>query len=192
MFAYCGNNPVMRVDFSGTAYKPTVTMISIAGNGSKKQVHQPPDYIQIDSEKINCYGYAFGLDGNYDPGELSGHGKMYQDGKQFYTTEEIAALIKSDIDAGYIDARRIYNLDELQDDEYLVAMKTSDFLVEGKNQSDYHFAILLSNGTWANKQGHSPSRWNGLNGFAKVWDKFGQPGYYNTDTVYYAVKRRPQ
>ena len=55
--------------------------------------------------------------------------------------------------------------------------------------ADYHFAVQLSDGTWADKPGSTPSRWNKIDGTAEKWNLGSIIGYYNTPSIYFAVKR---
>lgn len=75
------------------------------------------------------------------------------------------------------------------DDEYIVAMKTSTIVIPSIGVADYHFAVQLSDGSWADKPGQTPSRWNVLDGTAIAWDLGNIKNYYNTKTVYFAVER---
>lgn len=54
--------------------------------------------------------------------------------------------------------------------------------------ADYHFAVLLSDGTWADKTGGLPSRWNVIDGTSATWDLGETKDYYNTESVYLAVE----
>lgn len=81
------------------------------------------------------------------------------------------------------EVRIVNSPDEAKENEYIVALKTTTSPIF----FDYHFARRLSDGTWADKQGVSVSRWNKLDGTALVWDGpfFWQ---YNSNTVFFAVK----
>ena len=67
-------------------------------------------------------------------------------------------------------------------------MRISTEAVPGYEYADYHFAVLLSNGTWADKTGRMPSKWNMIDGTAETWDLGEIKGYYNTESVYFAVE----
>ena len=84
--------------------------------------------------------------------------------------------------------RPIKNPSEKRDNEYLVAMKTSTFVVPGGSVADFHFVRQLSDGSWADKPGSNPSRWNVLDGFAATWPLSDLKDYYCTDTQFFAVK----
>lgn len=68
------------------------------------------------------------------------------------------------------------------DNEYIVAMKTSDIIIESIGVADYHFAVQLRDGTWSDKHGQTPSRWNAL-------DCGNIKNYYNTESVYFAARK---
>ena len=68
-------------------------------------------------------------------------------------------------------------------------MKTSTKIITSIGVADYHFAVQLSDGTWADKPGQLPSRWNVIDGTAKTWDLGKISKYYNTQSVYFAIER---
>jgi hypothetical protein len=46
----------------------------------------------------------------------------------------------------------------------------------------------LSDGTWADKPGQTPSRWNKIDGTSVIgWDLTGYKNYYNKGPIYFAV-----
>lgn len=51
---------------------------------------------------------------------------------------------------------------------------------------DYHFAVQLSNGKWADKVGFTESRYNRIDGTAIKWE-INEYQIYDSDTVYFAV-----
>ena len=73
--------------------------------------------------------------------------------------------------------------------EYIVAMKTSNIIIPSSGFADYYFAVQLSDGSWADKPGMTPSRWNQIDGTAKAWDLGNIKNYYNTDSVYFAEEK---
>lgn len=81
--------------------------------------------------------------------------------------------------------------EERNESEYIVALKNSSYIVPELGFADYHFAVLLSYGTWADKTGLAPSRWNKIDGMALRLDTVNYPpgnGYYNSRTIYFAVE----
>lgn len=85
--------------------------------------------------------------------------------------------------------RVVDSLKDKLDNEYIVAMKTSTIVIPSIGVADYHFAVQLSDGSWADKPGQMPSRWNALDGTAIAWDLSNVKNYYNTETVFFAVGR---
>lgn len=67
-------------------------------------------------------------------------------------------------------------------------MKTSTKIISELGIADYHFAVQLNDGTWADKPGGTPSRWNKIVGTDSTWDCGNIDGYYNTESVYFAVE----
>ena len=68
-------------------------------------------------------------------------------------------------------------------------MKTSSIILPGEACNDFHFAVLLSNGMWADKQGDHPSRWGVIDGYAATWDSYPGDGAYNSETRFFAVRK---
>ena len=210
-YAYCNNNPVAYIDPSG---KEPISLIifglAIFGfvfltgcsdepSTSNNTEHSPPeDYIQNNSARHNCYSYAFGLSRGADPGSftksmfLDKRAERMYDKKNAYSVEEISEFVIKDMKSLGKSVRIINSPSDKEVDEYIVALKTSDIVLEGI--ADYHFARQLSDGTWADKPGTYPSRWNEIDGTSELWDLGGlQYGtfyddYYNSDTIYFAVK----
>ena len=147
----------------------------------------PEDYRRENSENINCYGYAFGIESLWYPG-----GRSFSEGNAWTneaaSLEELAQYVLNDMKALHISARVIRDPAECGPDEYVVAMKSSTKLINGT--TDYHFAVQLSDGTWEDKQGACASRWNCLDGTDDTWDMYEGDGYYNTESVYFAVNKK--
>ena len=197
MFAYCGNNPVNRKDPTGqfwiTALIVTavVAVCTVTLSGCSAQPTKPSNYVQENSTNQNCYSYAFDLPHSANPGDYSVSGNsdyMFKD-KNIYTPEEITGFIQRDMDALNKSVRVVDSPKDKFDNEYIVAMKTSTIVIPSIGVADYHFAVQLSDGSWADKPGQTPSRWNVLDGAAIAWDLGNIKNYYNTETVYFAVER---
>jgi len=58
----------------------------------------------------------------------------------------------------------------------------------GGTVADYHFARQLSDGTWADKPGLEPARWNVLGDPESSWYYLNWADYYDTEPKYFAVK----
>ena len=196
LYAYCSNNPVMYVDPNGESailagIILTVVIIAAAVllSGCEKS-SPPPDYKENNSPCHNCYSYAFDLSEGGDPGDFSKGNKMY-DEKPIYDVDEIVDFVKRDMEKLGKDVRIVDSPQERLEGEYIVALKTSSYIVPEIGVADYHFAVLLSDGTWADKTGQGPSRWNEIDGMAVSWDAiaYGKGnGYYNSETRYFAIR----
>lgn len=94
------------------------------------------------------------------------------------------------------NVRVIDSPEDAKGNEYVVAMKTSTECFPNTQSADYHFAVLLKDGTWADKQGRAHSHQNLIDGTAPTWN-WGIPkdggndyvlDYYNKESVYFAVE----
>ena len=195
MFAYCGNNPVIRSDSSGEFWFLAAVAVAAAAaifSGCSERPAKPSNYVQENSTNQNCYSYAFGLPYSANPGDYSitnsNSDYMYKT-KSVYTPAEITTFIERDMDALNKPVRVVDSLKDKLDNEYIVAMKTSTIVIPSIGVADYHFAVQLSDGSWADKPGQMPSRWNALDGTAIAWDLSNVKNYYNTETVFFAVGR---
>ena len=195
MYSYCGFNPVMRVDKSGDFWSLIALGCVALGcvvffSGCSSSSNQPPsNYIDNKSTNQNCYSYAFGLPHAANPGDYSANNaseRMYYS-KKIYSTNEIANYVQRDMTALNKKVRIVKSPAEKLHDEFLVAMKSSTNVLWQTGAADYHFALQLSDGTWADKPGSTASRWNKIDGTAITWDLGNIKDYYNTETVYFAV-----
>ena len=197
MFAYCGNNPISRADPSGQFWMTglfvtaVVTVCSLVLSSCTAQPTAPSNYIQENSTNQNCYSYAFKLSHAANPGDYSKNSNsdyMFKN-KKIHTTAEITNFIKRDMRALNKSVRVVDSPKDKSNNEYIVAMKTSTTVIPSIGVADYHFAIQLSDGSWADKPGQTPSRWNAIDGTSVAWDLGNIKNYYNTETVYFAVER---
>ena len=202
MFAYCGNDPINHIDPTGDLWRVIIPIIiglipTLSGCSSPND-DAPEGYVQENSKYQNCYSYAFGLSeggypGMYSIPDDSPYDYMLGDPNRetyIYTPEEITNYVLRDMAELGIAVRKVNSPSERLDGEYIVAMKTSTDYVPGYFFADVHFAVLLNNGMWADKQGMEPSRWGIVDGSASTWDIIAGDGYYNTETVYFAVGGR--
>ncbi len=196
MFAYCGNNPVNRFDPSGQFWGIVAAIVLFAvgiastlGGCSRSQ--PPADYRVNNTTNQNCYTYAFNLEGVRNPGEYSYNGSNEQynrDLNKKYTAKETADFVMRDMKALKKPVRIISSPTEKLENEQVVAMRVR---LSGAPY-DYHFAVQLSDGTWADKiSSMGPSRWNEIDGTAITWDR-GEAeslkNFYDSETIYFAVE----
>ena len=195
MYAYCGNNPVMRVDHTGEVWwvvaavavvivACTVVLSSCSSNSSSNSaisnLANAPD-LDIDtatSNSYNCYGNGIGK-------QIIANPSGYTKGD---STRETFEAVKKDLGADNVRELSSIN-DPIGDDEFMVAMKCGP--------SDYHFIRLTENG-WYNKSGTTnglyidqaiveSSIWYAMwsnNGKAHIYPNV----YYDDETIYFAVK----
>jgi len=200
MYAYCDNNPVMRVDQNGKFWIPALvfTIVAIAcvigltGCSSQTTDSSPRsdlanapnlDVNTASPDSYNCYGNGIGK-------QIVTNPTGYQKGD---STRKTFEAVKKDLGSGNVRELSSIN-DPIGDDEFKVAMKCGP--------SDYHFIRLTENG-WYNKSG---SQYQGLyinqsivsndiwlalwmnNGIAYYGDpRYGYP-IYDDETIYFAVK----
>lgn len=169
------------------------------------------DYIQApgqtafgpksNSPAVNCYGYILmnlGIeprDGNYDiqPGQLSesisGDHVLDngQDGPAEYYLEAVTAYTIRDVERSGRSVRIISSTEDANENEQILALKISDPKIFGMR--DYHFAILLPDGTWADKPGtRSDSRHGAIEDPDGQWGEWWRS--YNSATIYLAVSEQ--
>ncbi len=158
MFAYCGNNPVNREDPSGQFWGIAIEValvVCLVASLSGCSV-KPSNYVENKSTKQNCYSYAFNLPQAANLGDYSvskSNSDYVYKSKNAYTTQEITGYIQRDMKALNKAVRVVDSPSDKTDNEYIVAMKTSDIIIPSIGVADYHFAVQLSDGTWADKPG---------------------------------------
>ena len=208
LYTYCSNNPVTYIDPSGHFLLTAIvlgaivaTVLMTSGCSNEKEPH---DYRENNSPNINCYMYAFDLAPHpkgffMNPGRYSTGEQMYDFStrKFLYDVNEIANFVIRDMEQLGKEVRLLKNPSEKEENEHLVALRSTtnpiymqlpSFLNLPYSASilatDYHFAVQLSDGTWAEKIGGSASRWNKIDGTSpESWDS-----NYDSEIIYFAVK----
>ena len=189
MFAYCGNNPVNRIDPSGQSWlDPIIEMLDalrpLLGLPKKDLVEAPDlDVNTANPENYHCYGNAINK-------------KIYTDPTGFVhysSVEDVYSCVVFDL--GYRNVRRLNSIDDpIGEDEYMVALRCGEM--------DYHF-IRLDDSGWYNKSGPLAGiyidrsdvlqkTWYPItikNGKKKVRDTGFGLSYYEGATIYFAVKK---
>ena len=191
MFAYCGNNPVMRADPSGDSWVIIPIFIAIFLSGCsdsddfesyQKNILEAPgiDVAEDDPQLYNCFGNALGKYINEDPfGFAIGN-----------TTKDVYLLVQKTVGKEYIRPLESIN-SPIDSDEYRVALKCGP--------SGYHFIRQDETG-WVNKAGaeylsvyvsatyvDGPS-WGGVYMFnGKV--EYEEAACYTSPTFYFAIKK---
>ena len=131
-----------------------------------------------------------GLSEAANPGDFYanryGTKKLY-DKKSVYTPQEVAEFVIKDMGYLGISVRIVNDPSERRANETIVALNTSSSKHFLFGQGDYHFAIQLSDGTWADKRGSAPSRWNMLNGEDKIRESNWHSPSYNYGPIFFAI-----
>ena len=199
MYAYCGNNPINRIDPEGQSWIVALIVTAVvavcagtlSGCSSQATSDRPRgdlakapdlDVSTASPDSYNCYGNGIGKQINTNP---SGYNRGD-------STRQTFESVKNDLGSNNVRDLTT-NSDPIADDEFKVALKCGPM--------DYHF-IRLDGDKWYNKSGTAPGLyidqsvvtgdiWYAMwmnNGQAYVGDpRYGYP-YYNDETIYFAVK----
>ena len=195
MFAYCENNPINCTDLSGlfpVAIGLAVLAIGLAvgltGCATKEEKEWPDNCIYEYWEEgagpyyDNCYGFVFDYWAWSAPGQYGyPNERDWTVSDVVYTKESMIHYVKADAVARDRKVEYLSSPDELPEGALLVACKLSS------DGTDYHFAVRIPNGAWLDKPGKHESRYNKIDGFAKVWE-IGE-NVYTSPTIYFAYFR---
>lgn len=107
------------------------------------------DYYSM--KNYNCYGYAIGELGKYNPGDFSG-GTIYNNDGTWKTVNEIGNLVVDDLESlGYISAKTVSSSYTLQPYEVKIALRLG---TDSEEYKDFHF-MKNSYGNWYHKPGET-------------------------------------
>ena len=194
MFAYCNNLPVILHDSNGEfpSLLIVIPIVIIAGllGGCESEMekkwpkeghykYKPRGSSSIDD---NCYSYAFDYNGVCDPGDSSGVSSRLDDagGEPHYNLGSIKEGVLADAAVRGKNVKYLpneYINYKIPDGAYLIACKISS------DATDYHFAVMLSDGIWIDKSGIGETRYGAIDGFANTWT-IGDITYAG-DTMYF-------
>ena len=194
MFAYCNNLPVILHDSNGEfpSLLIVIPIVIIAGllGGCESEMekkwpkeghykYKPRGSSSIDD---NCYSYAFDYNGVCDPGDSSGVSSRLDDagGEPHYSLGSIKEGVLADAAVRGKNVKYLpneYINYKIPDGAYLIACKISS------DATDYHFAVMLSDGIWIDKPGIGETRYGAIDGFANTWT-IGDITYAG-DTMYF-------
>lgn len=206
MFAYCNNNPILRCDDSGQAFRPTTVTLCDGGSegvycGAAPQFvgeFGTAAYGDPWAKTSNCYTYALGYYGmTLNPGSISG--KPFQ-----MDVDSVANSVLSDLEYWGRGGRILSGPNAyINRNEYRIALRvkkepsvvsfTSMRMEDIVYDWDYHFMVQTSTGQWAEKHGRAGSSLcheAGMTPATISWDLEDQTGYYDSEIVYIAVTRR--
>ena len=194
MFAYCNNLPVILHDSNGEfpSLLIVIPIVIIAGllGGCESEMekkwpkeghykYKPRGSSSMDD---NCYSYAFDYNGVCDPGDSSGVSSRLDDagGEPHYNLGSIKEGVLADAAVRGKNVKYLpneYINYKIPDGAYLIACKISS------DATDYHFAVMLSDGIWIDKPGIGETRYGAIDGFANTWT-IGDITYAG-DTMYF-------
>ena len=137
-----------------------------------------------DPEKTNCYAYALGTTGWFNPGSIA---KVDVDFSDVYSIG-MGAMADA-VDQGYT-VRIVSGPDaKVYDNEWKIALRSGMAPVSGADFYDYHFMVQTSTGQWAEK--HGPG------GDSILWEEGETPDtipwtlngkeYYDSEIIYFAI-----
>ena len=194
MFAYCNNLPVILHDSNGEFPSlliviPIVIIAGLLGGCESemekkwpKEGHYKYKPRGSSSTDDNCYSYAFDYNGVCDPGDSSGVSSRLDDagGEPHYNLGSIKEGVLADAAVRGKNVKYLpneYINYKIPDGAYLIACKISS------DATDYHFAVMLSDGIWIDKPGIGETRYGAIDGFANTWT-IGDITYAG-DTMYF-------
>lgn len=147
---------------------------------------KPSDYRNNENSDQNCYSYAFNLEGYENPGDYSANSSNSKfSNNEAYSADEIAEWVMRDMEYLGKSVRIVSSPQDINSEETLVAMKVKN--TDNGDLFDYHFAVQLKNGKWADKVGFLPSRYDKIDGYAIEWE-LNEYNTYDSGTIYFAVK----
>ena len=194
MFAYCNNLPVILHDSNGEFPSlliviPIVIIAGLLGGCESemekkwpKEGHYKYKPRGSSSTDDNCYSYAFDYNGVCDPGDSSGVSSRLDDagGEPHYNLGSIKEGVLADAAVRGKNVKYLpneYINYKIPDGAYLIACRISS------DATDYHFAVMLSDGIWIDKPGIGETRYGAIDGFANTWT-IGDITYAG-DTMYF-------
>ena len=204
MFAYCGNNAVIRADTQGNFWYVIVGVAALVGiiitvSGCSNQTNpygaaKPYAYVKGGANTPNCYAFAIGLKSALNPGMLA------KTSPSFNNVKAVAKAVIEDLRKLGRSGRILDNINsEIYSNEYRIAVRcgtrkykfvNGKFIYNSKGSYDYHFMYQTSSGAWAEKHGiggNSIIHYVRENPDTLSWDLDNLKGYYDSDIVYIAV-----
>ena len=201
MFAYCLNNPINLSDPSGTSAAALITVallaIAAALSGCARQSAEN-GFIAFGKDKnVRCYNYALNYIGYYDggtahdPGYITSHSfgseiTRYPDN---FSTNFVASNVASDLSVlgyKYTATADFSQIPTDRADIVVIAVFQYTHPEEGR---DYHFAVLLSDGEWADKPGADPARHGNLKYNGECWNDGSNIINDGKDTIFFVVNK---
>ena len=204
MYAYCGNNPVNRIDSEGEfwiavlIFTSIATVCSVALSGCSARptsdVGAAQPYVNMqgsdDPTSPNCYAYAIGSPYNEQPGATSGRFPT-----KWNDVNDVGKSVEADLKVKGYTVRKISGPNaKVYDNEFKIALRvgTKPYGYNpftGQLYYDYHFMRQTNTGQWAEKHGTGGASvlWApGMTPDTIPWTLGGRE-YYDSKIIYYAI-----
>ena len=201
MFTYCRNNPVNLSDPTGTSAAAIIFLALLAiatalsGCGSQPREN---GFIPFGRDSsVHCYDYmlhyiGYPISGElHNPGYITSHrhGAEIGDYPDSFSTAFVASYFSNDLSTLERSYTTTKNFDEIPADRTDVVVIAVFQYTNSDVGCDYHFAVLLSDGEWADKPGAREARCGDLTYNGSYWndgDKIIDDG---KDTIFFIVRR---
>ncbi|MDL2205638.1 hypothetical protein LJC33_01860 [Eubacteriales bacterium OttesenSCG-928-N13] len=201
MFAYCRNNPVVKIDADGMADSNSIGIKSARdyalnwirmmrqNYGAARPFKYIPPGLEKNPTGINCYAYAVMAPINLQPGDIGGRKP-----NAINDVYDVAKSVKKDLETAGVPVRQLNGpTDDINLLEYRIALRVGTKLIEYPGYEpfyDYHFMVQTNMGTWAEKHGAGGDtvlHGEGENPDTIAWTLSGPEQYYDSDIVYFAL-----
>ena len=107
-----------------------------------------------------------------------------------FTTDLVASYVSSDLSTLKYKYNKTTNFDEIpvdRTDVVVIAVFQYEHPDEGR---DYHFAVLLPDGEWADKPGSDPARHGNLTYNGTCWNDGSNIINDGTNTIFFYTNKR--
>ncbi len=201
MFTYCRNNPVNLYDPSGTSAAALIAialvMIAAALSGCGSQPRENGFIPYGRDSSVHCYDYMLNYIGYPISGELHNpgyitshrHGAEIGNYPSSFSTDFVASYFSSDLSTLERSYTTTTNFDEIPADRTDVVVIAVFQYTNPKVGCDYHFAVLLSDGEWADKPGSQSARCGKLTYDGTCWNDGDDIINDGADTIFFIVRR---
>ena len=197
-YAYCLNNPVNMGDSSGKFPEWIIVVIvtiiaAVLSTGCSceetKNTDYPEDFIPCSDRKVKCYGYAMkyvcaqaGIESTYyDDYTIPAKYDFFTREPIDYNVSEVAKNLSRAIKSLVPNAEVsiVNDITGVSSDDLVIATRVTGAALFAID--DYHFAIRLKDGTWADKQGSKAATIGHIISGDEGW------GNYHSETKYIVV-----